>query len=100
MKVDQDALDREIIDVLKGDARTAPPAELDQRVASRLAASAGIFGLGTAVTAGSQAAAVSAASATAVSTTAASTAAVVSVPAVKALTLGSLAKTLAFGMAL
>ena len=90
MTLDQDALDAEIIDVLRGDARSEVPPKLDQRVASRLAASAGIFGLSTAVTAGSQAAA-SATAATAV-TTAAS--------AAKLLTLGGLAKTLALGMAL
>lgn len=104
MTLDQADLEREIIDVLKSDARADVPPDLDQRVASRLAASAGIFGLSTAVTAGSQAAAVSAASATAaataVPTTAASAAVVASVPAVKLLTLGSLAKTLALGMAL
>lgn len=104
MTLDQAALDREIIDVLRDDARAALPPELDERVASRLAASAGIFGLSTAVTAGSQAAAAAAsattASATTATTTAASAAAVASVPAVKLLTLGSLAKTLAFGMAL
>jgi hypothetical protein len=100
MTLDNAELDPEIIDALKGDARTELPPELDQRVASRLAASAGIFGLSTAVTTGSQAAAISAAASVAASPAAASAATAAALPAVKLLTLGSLGKTLALGMAL
>src|SRR4051812_38307300 len=100
MTLDHDAVDPEIIDVLKSDGASAAPPELDRRVASRLAASAGIFGLSTAVTAGSQAAGISAAASAAAAPAAASAATAAALPAVKLLTLGSLGKTLALGMAL